>query len=233
MNDDSTQPPRTHNGTEARRILLEAILVAGVGGALALAGNGLSPRGLALARNYFPGGTNGLVVAPVLASSSNPEHGTNTTALAPSAAQQLREKGLQSVDLAQVERLYHDPLYRQQLIVFVDARNEVDYQKGHIPGAYDLDPYRPEQKLGTVLPVCLAAEKVVVYCTGGDCEDSQFAAVLLRNAGVANSKLFVYVGGITQWMSNDLPREIGGRDSGNIRTPKRTPAKGMVRSAQP
>jgi len=69
-----------------------------------------------------------------------------------------------------------------------------------------------------VLPVCQAAEQIVVYCNGGDCDDSESAAILLRDVGIANRKLFIYTGGIPEWTTNGLPVEIGGRNSGNLRS---------------
>ena len=69
----------------------------------------------------------------------------------------------------------------------------------------------------TVLPVCLAAQKVVVYCTGGACEDSEFAALMLRDAGVPRENVYVYVGGITEWIANGLPVETGARGSGQMK----------------
>jgi 3-mercaptopyruvate sulfurtransferase SseA len=57
---------------------------------------------------------------------------------------------------------------------------------------------------------------VVVYCTGGDCEDSRLTAVMLSQAGVDKAKLFVYAGGITEWKAKSMPLEIGARKSGVI-----------------
>ena len=67
------------------------------------------------------------------------------------------------------------------------------------------------------MPVCQAAEKVVVYCTGGNCEDSEFAAIFLRDAGVPREKLLVYGQGITEWIALNLPIESGARNSGQVR----------------
>jgi rhodanese-related sulfurtransferase len=103
------------------------------------------------------------------------------------------------------------------LIVFVDARNESHYEEGHIPDAYHFDHYYPEKHLAAVLPACLSAVKIVVYCGGGACEDSQLAAQTLKEAGVPAERLFVYAGGITEWSTNGLPVELGARKSGNIR----------------
>jgi rhodanese-related sulfurtransferase len=195
--------------SEIRTIVVEAALVVVVGLGLSLAANEISPRGLALSRNYFPSGTNPgpSRIAPTPAQTNEPSE-------AAQLSERLRGKNLQELKRSQAEILFHDPRDQDGRIVFVDARDEEHYQEGHIPGAYGLDPYHPEKELGTVLPVCQAAEKVVVYCTGGDCEDSDTAAILLREAGVAGQKLFVYGGGFTDWETGHLPVETGARNSG-------------------
>jgi rhodanese-related sulfurtransferase len=61
--------------------------------------------------------------------------------------------------------------------------------------------------------------KVVVYCNGGECEDSEFAAIMLRDAGVPREALFIYAGGITEWKAQRLPMEAGARRSGELPKP--------------
>jgi len=194
--------------------MLEALLVAAAGIVLAFGANLVSPRGLALTRNYFPAG----ISRPVPAARDV----ANTNAPAPSSAQllaaRLKEQGLQTVDGRQAAQLFHDPRFQQGGIEFIDARDEQQYRQGHIPGACEFDPYYPEKQLATVLPICQAAEQIVVYCNGGDCDDSESAAITLRDVGIANRKLFVYTGGLPEWITNGLPVEIGGRNSGNLRT---------------
>ena len=132
-------------------------------------------------------------------------------------AARLKEKGLQPIDGREAIQLFRDPQYEQELIVFVDARDDRHFQEGHIPGAYQFDRYYPEKHLPDVLPVCLNAAKVVVYCTGGNCEDSEFAALALKEAGVPRERLFVYAGGMTDWSTNGVPVEVGARKSGMTR----------------
>jgi len=195
-------------------ILLEALLVAVAGIVLAFGANLVSPRGLTLTRNYFPAGINRTVPATREVASPN--------APAPSPAQllaaRLKEQRLQSVDGRQAAQLFHDPRFQQGSIAFIDARDEQHYREGHIPGACEFDPYYPEKYFPAALPVCQAAEQIVIYCNGGDCDDSESAAILLRDVGIANQKLFVYTGGIPEWITNGLPVEIGGRNSGNLRS---------------
>ena len=194
-----------------------------MGAVFAFAANRISPRGLALTRNYFPAGTGRLMSATPASVPRHNATGTNFVALTPAQllAAELKEKGLQLIDGNQAERLLHDPRYQQNRIVFIDARDEPHYREGHIPGAYEFDPYRPEKYFAAVLPVCQAAEQIVVYCNGGDCDDSETAAILLRDVGIASQKLLVYGGGFTEWITNGLPVEVGLRNSGDLRNNKK------------
>src|ERR1035437_8536697 len=142
----------------AKRVLAEGLIVALSGALFAFAANEVSPRGLTLARNYFPGSSQRS--HPATAASTQPPGTGLSRATPPSAAEvlaaRLRAKGLQLVDSNQVTQLFRDPRYDQELVVFVDARDDRHYQEGHIPGAYQFDHYRAENYLATVLPVCQA-----------------------------------------------------------------------------
>ena len=194
------------------QVVVEGIGVLVLGGAFALIANQLSPRGLTLSRDYFPSSlaavATNAVAAPVVSTLPPPPD--------PISAR-LQAKGLQPVDLATVEALFKEPRYAAGLVVFIDARNEFVYQIGHIPGAHVFDHYRPEQHFAAVVTVCAPAEQIVVYCTGGDCEDSEFAAIMLAQAGIPADRLFIYTGGIDEWTARKLPVETGARGSGVLR----------------
>lgn len=202
-----------------RKVLVETVLLALVGVAFALAANALSPRGLKLSRNYFPGSEKKPATA-LAAHSASHTAATNASPAKAAAfdpiAQRLEQRGLQLVSSKAAFELFNDPAYQQGLIVFIDARDDEHYQAGHIPGAWQFNHYRPENYLPAVLPVCLVAQKVVVYCTGGQCEDSEFAAIMLRDNGVPGENLFVYTGGMTEWKAQGHPVELGPRSSGQI-----------------
>jgi rhodanese-related sulfurtransferase len=129
-------------------------------------------------------------------------------------AARLKAKGLQVADSNQVAQLFRDPRRDQELFIFIDSREESHYQAGHVPGAFLFDHYRAENYLAAVLPACRTADKILVYCNGGNCEDSEFAAVMLSDAGVPPEKLLVYPGGFGEWTTNGLPVETGERNSG-------------------
>jgi len=187
---------------------VEALLVAVAGAVVAFATNQISPRGLVLTRNYFPVKSNHTATA-----------NANPAALSPAQllAAEMRKNGLQLVDGSQAAKLFRDPRFKQNAVVFIDARDESHYREGHIAGAYEFDPYHPDKYFAAILPICRAAAQIVVYCNGGDCDDSETAAILLRDVGIANRKLFVYGGGITEWTNNSLPIEVGARNSGSLR----------------
>jgi len=195
-----------------KAVLIEGLLVALVGAGLSLAANYLSPRGLKLSRNYFPPPP---AVSNAPPTSLAPGGGltTNLPALSNALALRLQARGLSLLDSNQVIHLFHDPAYQQEQVIFIDARDDPAYQAGHIPGAYQLDYYRPEPYLPAVLQAAQFARQIVIYCNGGDCEDSEFAATLLAPA-VPPGTLGVYGGGFTEWVTNGLPVEIGGRKSG-------------------
>jgi rhodanese-related sulfurtransferase len=202
-----------------RKVTTETVLVMLVGVAFALAANALSPRGLKLTRNYFPEAEKPVTVAAATPVRTNAAPSSVATAVANPLDETLRRlegRGLQLVNSNAVLELFQDPRYLQSLIVFVDARDDEHYSAGHIPGAWQFNHYRPEAHLPMVLPTCMIAQKVVVYCTGGHCEDSEFAAVMLRDNGVPRENLFVYAGGITEWKALGRPVEMGTRQSGQL-----------------
>jgi rhodanese-related sulfurtransferase len=201
-----------------RRLLWETLLVGVFGVAGALFANFISPRGLSLTRNYFPAQS----VTELSPASTQLTRGAGPTgpqvdvAAAQPAVDVRSKTDVAIITTAQALEFFRDPEYQQELIVFVDARDSRHYDAGHIPGAFQLDRYYPQNHLPTVLPACLSAKRVVVYCAGGECEDSHFAAQLLREAGVSPDVLSVYAGGMTEWKARQLPVETGGRKSGNV-----------------
>ncbi len=204
--------------TPVGSVLREAVFVAVIGATFAFAANRISPRGLALATDYFPAGTNPPVRAAAI--TTPVDSPTDTNPAAPPALLRLTTptEGLEwrLIDEGRTIELLHDSHLRPGAIVFIDARDEEHYLEGHIPGAYGFDPYHPDKDFPAVMTNCLAAEQIVIYCYGSNCDDSQMAARLLRNVGISGQKIFVYGGGITEWTNNHQPVEIGARNSGNV-----------------
>ena len=203
-----------------REILREGFLISVAGVLAGLAGNALSPRGLSLTRDYFPAQSkfSPASVPTLVPNQTEPNIASEMESGAAQDRLQARfaQRGLQLASHDQVAVLFQDARYAQGLIVFVDARDEPHYQAGHIPAAYPFDHYRLADYIQAVLPVCLVAEQIVVYCNGGDCEDSAFAAGDLVDLGVPREKIVVYGGGLAEWKKQRMAVEAGLRGSGSL-----------------
>ncbi len=201
-----------------KRVLLEALIVALTGAVLAFAANAISPRGIKLTRNYFP-----VRISPALARTNhvqNAAQGTNAPSSTELLVDKVKQLGFKLIDISRTSELFRDPGYEMGQIAFIDAREDGKYEQGHIPGAYEFDYYHPEAHLATILPVCQVAQQIVIYCNGGDCDDSLLAAVFLKDsAQVPADKISIYAGGFSGWSTNGVPVELGARKSGVMRNP--------------
>ena len=91
--------------------------------------------------------------------------------------------------------------------ILIDARPAADYHRGHIPGSFSLPFNRflpAAQRFRQVFPVQTA---LIVYCSGGSCNDSVVVRNKLVADGYSNVKLFP--GGWKEWTGAGLPTEEG------------------------
>lgn len=197
-----SQPP-------LRATLRQACVVALAGIATGLLANALSPRGLSLSRNYFPD-----TPVPAATPATPAPADASPVASTPATAPARSKRGLPLLDQKRTIELFRDPRRAEGLILFVDARAPEPYARGHIPGAYPLDHYRLELTIADLIGVAQLAQEIVVYCNGGDCEDSDLAAADLQQFGVPVSKISIYGGGFDEWQRSKLPVETGARGSG-------------------
>ena len=83
-------------------------------------------------------------------------------------------------------------------VLWVDARDQEQFEKAHVPGAMRLE----EDDWNTLLPPVLAAwspeRKVVVYCSRATCNLSHAVAERLRRE-VALKNVYVLQGGWEEW----------------------------------
>ena len=85
-------------------------------------------------------------------------------------------------------------------IVFIDSRDELEYNKSHILNA-KLAPANP----GEILRWVNEDDPIVTYCSGGECDLSLELARVLMGEDWAFSKVFVYDGGISEWKNAGYP----------------------------
>lgn len=94
---------------------------------------------------------------------------------------------------------------------FLDARRSGEYAEGHIAGAWSVSVW--ETSLEARITEFEAASKVesttplVLYCSGGDCEDSRLLAARLTPLGYRN--LFLYEAGYPDWVHQGRPTAKG------------------------
>src|SRR5581483_5100167 len=78
-------------------------------------------------------------------------------------------------------------------LLWVDARPDADFAKGHIPGAIQLNEDRWDELMDGVLDRFSTSRKIVVYCSSLSCQTSHDVARRLREEAQI-SNVFVLKG---------------------------------------
>ena len=107
--------------------------------------------------------------------------------------------------------------FRKQGII-IDARNDVAYQRGHVPGALSLPYERFAVCYGKLKPL-LEADKnqpITIYCNGGGCGSSEEEHKKFVNMGY--TRVSVFAGGWVAWQQAKLPEE---KSKGGVDAPLR------------
>ena len=101
-------------------------------------------------------------------------------------------------------------LHKGGNVLFLDARRTNLYRLGHIPGARPFSVWEADidDKIkGLFAEGRDQSAPVVVYCTGGDCEDSHMVGQKLYFVGFDN--VLVYKDGFPDWEKRGLPVDKG------------------------
>ena len=93
----------------------------------------------------------------------------------------------------------------QQDVLFIDARDYVEYEIGHIKGAIAL-PYYEFDKYKSVLDSISKNTPLVTYCDGTDCDLSILLGDKLFELGY--SQVYIFFGGWIDWQENSYPIEF-------------------------
>jgi len=86
--------------------------------------------------------------------------------------------------------------------LFIDARNPLEYRRGHIRGAINI-PLNDFDKKKNLLAKTPKDKLLVTYCDGVECNSSMSLAEKLIGSGYKNVKIFF--GGWQDWEANKLP----------------------------
>lgn len=195
-----------------KSLIFQTCQVLVLGSVVALLANQLSPRGLDLRRDYFK-------ESQRLMGDQSTAATTNTVATEAVPRPGDSSKRVPEITAEEALSVFRDSRRAPGRVIFVDARKESVFLEGHIPDAYPFDRFYPEKDLPSVVLAGAGAERIVVYCTGGSCEDSHYAALQLIEAGLDPSRTQVFAGGFTEWNSHSWPVERGARGSGLVSNP--------------
>jgi len=171
-------------------------------GSAGIASRGESPSQPAPA---LPRGTAG-VSAPTSASKKTPAPSMTPTASgaspAPAGGPDLLVRFPPHPDKPWVEIRGDDAAFLESRgVLFLDARRTKDYEQGHVRGArpYSVWESDVDDKVLALLGEGRdPGQPVVLYCSGGDCEDSHMLGQKLFGAGFNN--LLVYKDGFPDWV---------------------------------
>ena len=98
-------------------------------------------------------------------------------------------------------------LYRQGNAVFLDARDPLSFQEGHIAGALNIPPGEAEDYREEVMTLANAGFEIIAYCDGVDCPLSPELTRTLQRFGIPSVK--VLVDGWRRWLEAGCPIEEG------------------------
>jgi rhodanese-related sulfurtransferase len=90
--------------------------------------------------------------------------------------------------------------------IFIDARRTSDYEQGHIDNAISIPVWEhdADDRVSALQAKRIKPDAVmVVYCTGGNCEDASKLALKLAQAGFLN--VYVDKDGFPAWQKKGWP----------------------------
>ena len=196
-----------------KKTLWEALILGVLGILVAVGANAVRASGsIKLTKNYFDKGFE--EVKQLTAQPATDSRASQSVAVAsPDASNeetaQHSDHPYQEISFEEVAAIFNNPDGQTGAVAFVDARSDEAYEAGHIPGAIQADHYRLEDCIGILLDYADASEKLIVYCSGGECEDSMFVCKDLLDFDVLYDKIYLYSGGWKEWTKRGMPVATG------------------------
>jgi rhodanese-related sulfurtransferase len=92
-------------------------------------------------------------------------------------------------------------LERPDTILWVDARGDEVFARGHIPGAISLEPSVREERMGELLERWTPETRIVVYCDSRSCDLSRTLAEELRSE-LGLDEVYFLRGGWEAWQEH-------------------------------
>lgn len=97
--------------------------------------------------------------------------------------------------------------FDNQSAAFVDARKAELYEAAHIPRAFKIELHDFSAGDPQVLMMIPRDSNVIVYCSGGNCDESVKVAEMLNGSGYKN--VYVLHDGLPGWQAMGWPTESG------------------------
>ena len=189
-----------------KKTVVEAIVLGILGLALGFGANTVRGSGaIKPTKNYFATGVSVDSPARNPALPVAPTDGRPTV----KSTGQHRKHDYQTMSFDEVTEVFADRDTELGLNLFVDARRAEDYREGHIPGAIHCFPFKIQDCIEEIIERGAAAERIIAYCAGYNCEDSIFLCREMIEAGILYEQVYLYEGGLTQWTTKDQPIEKG------------------------
>jgi rhodanese-related sulfurtransferase len=96
----------------------------------------------------------------------------------------------------------HD-LYSKNKVIFVDARDPLSFEEGHIPGAVNIYPDEAVLKAAQLKKTVSPDSVIITYCDGPQCPLSKQTAQALQSQGLPAVQ--VLVNGWSLWLNAGYP----------------------------
>ena len=117
------------------------------------------------------------------------------------------------IDLTTAKKLWDTKKYGsgndEKDVIFIDAREYVEYTEGHIPGAMSCPKRRFDGAVPKYVRNYLPGNAVVVYCHGVDCTDSEAVVKRLIALNLNIGPFFIIKDGIPGWEKAGYPINKG------------------------
>jgi rhodanese-related sulfurtransferase len=97
--------------------------------------------------------------------------------------------------------------FREGDTKFVDAREEENFDDGHVKGALSLPAPRLEERLPVIESLLPKDGRIVLYCSGPDCRMAEEVGLFLAQLGY--KRLYIMAAGLAAWKSAGFPVEGG------------------------
>lgn len=204
-----------------RTVMLQGIVLVALGTGLGLVDSVLRPIKLDRpAPPPIPTSTQGPATSPKPEVPA-PGPGTSTTnppaqpaPAAPKLTSGGPDKPVKPFDFTPVEKLGQGQVTVLQAkslfdadAAFIDARRKDDYETLHVARAFRMDAKAFLNGDPVTLGLIERSRTIVVYCGGGNCDESENVARLIANSGY--QKVYVMKDGIPGWEAAGYPTETG------------------------